>query len=240
LGKRIFGISSLANDEERAEAYELVQSFDENDGVSSVKFFYFSAAAFVLLIALFATTSELPVLKDLGLGFVALSFGLMSLWAYKHEIGQFYAGLDWDLIWFFMTLFAVINTMEHAGVLQLIGNGIESVINLGEYLGSGGLLWASATASSVTDNIPLAAVLAKILAARQPALTPDSSLWWCVIFGANLGGNLTPIGSASTVVAVTLMQRNELAVGFVKFIKISFPFAILQLLLATGYVLAAL
>lgn len=157
------------------------------------------------------------------------------LWAYKHEVDEFYSGLDWDLIWFFMTLFVVINTMEHAQVLGLIGSGIEKVIGLGDTVGGAGLLWSAAIASSVTDNIPLAAVLSKILALRDTAA--ESTLWWSVIFGANLGGNLTPIGSASTVVAVTVMQKNNLGMTFGRFVKLSFPFAMVQLVLATFFVL---
>ena len=60
---------------------------------------------------------------------------------------------------------------------------------------------------------------------------------WCVIFGANLGGNITPIGSASTVVAVTLMHKNKISLGFAQFVKQAIPFAIAQLILATAYVL---
>lgn len=238
LGQRVYQIPRLSNDEERKVAREKVAAFDENDGIHSQRFFYTSGAASILLILLFATTAYLPYLKDLGLGFVALSFGILTLWAFKHEVGKFYSGLDWDLVWFFMTLFVVINVMEHAEVLALIGSGIKHILNLGEMLGSAGLLWCSAAASSVTDNIPLAAVLAKVLQAKQTAA--ESNLWWSVIFGSNLGGNITPIGSASTVVAVTIMHKHRLAMSFLGFVKAAVPFALLQLALATIYVLAFL
>ena len=64
------------------------------------------------------------------------------------------------------------------------------------------LLWCSSIFSSVTDNIPLSAMLAKIFCATEPRTPSDSPLWWAIIFGCNLGGNMSPIGSASTVVAV--------------------------------------
>ena len=237
LGKRMFKITSFASEQERSDAAVLVESFDENDGIKSKGFFYFSAVSFVCLIGLFATCQNIPYLRDLGLGFIAISFALFMLWTYKHKVDEFYSGLDWDLIWFFMTLFVVINTMEHAQVLALIGTGIEHVIGLGDTVGVGGLLWCSAIASSVTDNIPLAAVLSKVLVLRTPPTPAESSLWWSVIFGANLGGNLTPIGSASTMVAVTVMQKNKLGVTFARFVKLSFPFAAVQLILATLFVL---
>ncbi len=66
---------------------------------------------------------------------------------------------------------------------------------------------------------------------------PDSALWWSVVFGANLGGNITPIGSASTLVAVTIIHKQGLSMSFVRFVKIATPYAAAQLLLATAYVL---
>ena len=61
-----------------------------------------------------------------------------------------------------------------------------------------------------------------------------------MVFGANLGGNITPIGSASTLVAVTIIHRYKLPLSFAGFVKVALPFAIMQLVLATIYVLVFL
>ena len=114
---------------------------------------------------------------------------------YKAEANTFYSAIDWDLILFFAFLFVTIHVMEQALVLDLIGKGFAPIIALGDLLGGGLLLAVAAAASSVTDNIPLAAMLAKILSSPAFATQSDSLLWWSVVFGANLGGNLTPIGS---------------------------------------------
>ncbi len=65
-------------------------------------------------------------------------------------------------------------------------------------------------------------------------------LWWAVIFGANLGGNLTPIGSASTLVAVTIIHKHEIPFSFGQFVRKAAPFAAIQILLALVYVLVFL
>ena len=84
-------------------------------------------------------------------------------------------------------------------------------------------------------------MLAKILGADpEIGANPDSPFWWAVIFGANLGGNLTPIGSASTLVGVTIMHKHELGVSFAGFVKRALPFAALQLVLAIVYVIVFL
>ena len=129
--------------------------------------------------------------------------------------------------------------MEHAQVLHLIGEWLKPILSLGESTGPASLLVTSAVASSVTDNIPLAAMLAKILANMpEVAANPDSPYWWAVIFGANLGGNLTPIGSASTLVAVTIIHKYELKLSFAGFVKVALPYALIQLALAVVYLLA--
>ncbi|NOX56513.1 MAG: hypothetical protein GXP27_19135, partial [Planctomycetes bacterium] len=240
LGRRAFGIHGLADEAERKAAREQVENFDPNENVPSERFFWFSVAALVLFITCLAAQPKLPAFKDLGMGFVALLFAGVVLVAYKHEVDKFYAAVDWDLLAFFAGLFVVINTMEHAGVLAEIGRWLSAVLKLPRFLDASVLLGASAAASSVTDNIPLAAMLAKILAidptvqAAQPVSA--SPFWWSVIFGANLGGNITPIGSASTVVAMTIIHRHGLPLSFFGFVRHAALFAAVQLVLAMLYV----
>ncbi len=239
LGARLFDIRSLKSDSEQQQAAELIQGFDERDGIRSQGFFWFATAALVAFILAIATTSITPVIKDLGMGFVAMAFAVMVLARFKHEVNEFYRAIDWDLILFFMSLFVVINVMEHARVLDLIGQGVAWMIGDGQgSLGTAALLVSSSVFSSVTDNIPLAAMLARILDGL--GVPGDSSLWWSVVFGANLGGNITPIGSASTLVAVTIIHKYRIRLGFGSFIRLALPFAAMQIALATVYVLLAL
>ncbi|MEZ6185183.1 MAG: SLC13 family permease [Planctomycetota bacterium] len=239
LGEKLFRIKPLRDDAARREAAAQVAAFDENDGIRSRGFFNFAAAAFVVFILALALQSQLPLVggeHGLGMGFVALAFAAIMLLRYKHEVHTFYSAVDWDLLAFFSSLFVVIYVMEHAAVLSTMGQALAWLLDRGENLGIGLLLWAAAGLSSVTDNIPLAAMLAKILP-KGRELTADSMEWWAVIFGANLGGNLTPIGSASTVVAVTIMAKQGVPLSFLRFVRLALPFAVLQLVLATGYVL---
>ena len=237
-GARLFGIERLRDEEEAAAAREMVAEFDENDGIESAGFFWFGAAMLLLFIGVIATTSILPYVRDLGMGYVALAFASIMLVRYKAVADRFYKAIDWDLLGFFCGLFIVINVMEHARVLDLIGAGLTAIIDLGPTVGSSLLLVTSAAASSVTDNIPLAAMMGKILSAHPEIGTdPNSPFWWSVVFGANLGGNITPIGSASTLVAVTIIHKYEIKLSFGSFVVKALPFAALQIALATVYVL---
>ncbi|MCA9792466.1 MAG: hypothetical protein KC910_11745, partial [Candidatus Eremiobacteraeota bacterium] len=152
-----------------------------------------------------------------------------------HKVEEAVDTVEWSLVLFFASLFVIIGVMELAGVLAAIGDGLKLLLNLPRVAGASAILWSSALASSVTDNIPLAVVLSKILSLMQ--VPSDSVLWWSVIFGANLGGNITPIGSASTVVAMTVIKKEGLDLSFLGFVKMALPFALIQLVLATIYLL---
>ena len=71
----------------------------------------------------------------------------------------------------------------------------------------------------------------------EAAAAVPRAQWWAVVFGANLGGNIKPIGSASTVVACTLLKKHQLKVSFLDFVKVGAIFAAVQLILASGYLL---
>jgi Na+/H+ antiporter NhaD/arsenite permease-like protein len=238
MGSRVFKIGSLKTEGEKKSSKELVSGFDENEGIESAGFFRFGAVMTFVFIATVAMTSQLPVLSDLGLGFVALAFAGIMLMRFKSVADRFYKAIDWDLIVFFVCLFAVINVMEHALVLNLIGDWLKPILGMGDSAGPAALMVASAAASSVTDNIPLAAMLAKILGGiPEMASNPDSPYWWAVIFGSNLGGNITPIGSASTLVSVTIIHKYGLKLSFAGFVKVALPYAIIQLAIGVVYLL---
>ena len=239
LGSMLFKIKRLKTEEEKVEARRLVAGFDENDGIESWGFFRFAAAMLVLFILTIATTSVLPGISSLGMGFVAMAFAVVMLWRYKSDVNQFYSAVDWDLLGFFAALFVVIYVMEHAMVLHAIGNGLQMVLQdfkaePANQMDAAVLLFGSAVFSSVTDNIPLAAMFGSIL--HDLGTPNNSTLWWAVIFGANLGGNLTPIGSASTLVAVTIMHKHKVPMSFMGFVKAAVPYAAVQLVLAVVYV----
>ena len=213
----------------------MVEGFDASDGIESKGFFALSWGLLIAFIVGIATTSVIPGISELGMGFVAMSFAVIAALRYKNKVDERFAALDWALIFFFIFLFVVIGVMEHAGVLGLLGDGIAQLLGLGDMAGAAGLLVSSALASSVTDNVPLAAVMAKIL--EGLSVPGDSHLWWATIFGTNLGGNFTPIGSASTVVAVSIIAKQGLELSFIGFVKKALPFAVAHVLLALAYVL---
>ena len=114
-----------------------------------------------------------------------------------------------------------------------MGKGIDWLIANTGMFASSILVWVTGILSGLTDNVPLAAMLGKML---DPA-TVDQDVFWSAIIGGNLGGNITPIGSAAVVVGVTLMKREGIKITFLGFMKTAAPFAIAQLIIGSAYLL---
>ena len=65
----------------------------------------------------------------------------------------------------------------------------------------------TAVTSGIMDNIPVAATMIPIVATMTETL-PAAPLWWGLTISANLGGNGTPIGSISGVIALSALQES--------------------------------
>lgn len=232
FGKKVMPLKS-AEDKERNLA--LVNAFDEWETVEDRKFFFTSIVAVVLVIFGFAFKAQIPILRDFGIEVVAMGAAVVMMLLHAKDVEHDLDNVEWSLVFFFVGLFTIIGVMEKADVLAMIGKLLDGLTNK---TGPVGLMWFTALFSSITDNIPLAAMLAKIFGAtpEQVAEVPRD-VWWAIVFGANLGGNITPIGSASTVVACTIMKQHKLKVTFLEFVKIGGVFAVVQLILASGYLL---
>ncbi len=99
----------------------------------------------------------------------------------------------------------------------------------------------SAVASSIVDNIPVAATLIPIVKniAADPTV-PVEPLWWTLIICCNLGGNGTPIGSISCVIAIYALKKEEgVHVGWGTFLKIGGLIMLIQVAGAILYVMLA-
>ena len=229
-------IRSLTDEEEILQSADKVAEFDPEEAIRDRGFFGTAWVGMVAVVLGFAFQAQIPVLRDMGLEAVALGAAALFLLLYApHHVEEAVDKVEWSMVLFFASLFVIIGVMDLAGVLETIGKGVETLLNFPHAASLSSILWFSAGASSVTDNIPLAAVLARILALLH--VPGSSGLWWAVILGANLGGNLTPIGSASTVVAMTVIKKEGINLSFMDFVKMALPFALIQLVLANLYLM---
>jgi Na+/H+ antiporter NhaD/arsenite permease-like protein len=142
---------------------------------------------------------------------------------------------------FFFGLFVCVGGLEKTGVLEMLADYIGSVAGGHSALVISIILWVSALASAIIDNIPFAATMVPVirsLSQAQGFALP--MLAWTLALGTDIGGNATPIGASANVVGTAIAERNGYPIGWGRFCKYAFPamiivIAVCNLLLVFRY-----
>jgi Na+/H+ antiporter NhaD/arsenite permease-like protein len=77
----------------------------------------------------------------------------------------------------------------------------------------------------VVDNIPFAVTMSYVIKdlAGISGVLGTSIMVWAVSLGTDIGGNATPIGASSNIVAYNSMEKHGLSLGWMRWIKIAVP-----------------
>jgi Na+/H+ antiporter NhaD/arsenite permease-like protein len=97
------------------------------------------------------------------------------------------------------------------------------------------LIWFSAIASGIVDNIPYTATIIPLVQNLSQVM-PAEPLWWSLALGACLGGNFTLVGAAANVVVANLAEKSGHPISFALFLRYGAITTVLSLILASGYV----
>ena len=130
--------------------------------------------------------------------------------------------VDWWNLTFFMMLFSMAGALRYTGVTDVLAGAIFTV--------SGGqqvpimtfVLFFSAILSGFVDNVPLVAAFIPIVQSFSTIGGVNVyPLWWAMLFGGTLGGNLTIIGSTANIVAIGVLEKRKgILVTFLTWFKI--------------------
>ena len=131
-------------------------------------------------------------------------------------------------------LFIVIGSLTYNGIIDDIS---QLLVNLGGsnlFLMYSLIVWASVLFSAFIDNIPYVATMLPVVAGIAARMGCDARLlYFGLLVGATLGGNLTPIGASANIAAIGILQKEGYEVKASDFLKIGVPFTLLAVL--TGY-----
>jgi len=150
----------------------------------------------------------------------------------EHEI-------EWPTLIFFMMLFIVVSGAEETGMIQIIADWVKDISKGSLVIAILMILWVSAIASAIIDNIPFTATMLPIVAYLTTAIPGAESgvLWWSLALGACLGGNGTMIGASANVVTVGMAERAGYPISFMQYVKAAFIPMIITVILASFWLL---
>lgn len=140
----------------------------------------------------------------LGLGIVWLAVDLLRLRQSNStklatSIEKFFQKTDIASIYFFIGILIAVNALRYLGILAFISNNIFGANPSSLRIISGNI--SIGLLSAVFDNIPLTA------AAIDIVKTNAANLWTLLAFTVGVGGSLFIIGSASGIIAMTLIEN---------------------------------
>ncbi len=143
--------------------------------------------------------------------------------------------IEWPTLVFFVMLFIVVGATISTGVIQLVASWIRDLSGGNLIAAMMLIMWVSAAASAVIDNIPFTATMLPVVAyltSTIPSSRPDI-LWWALSLGACFGGNGTLIGASANVVTAGLLERSGFPLRFADFLKVGGPVTVVNLIIST-------
>ena len=190
------------------------------------------AAAVVMLLTIVGFISYESL--NLTPAFVAVTGGFLMLIIQTREPQGVLREIDWSTLLFLSGLFIMINGLSEIGVIGGLAGWLSALIGTKPLNATINLMWLSGIASSIVDNIPLSSSLAPIV--RDMVVDGGSRLlWWGLVIGANLGGNMTPIGSPSNVITIGISEQEGYPISFTMFLKLGLSLTILYFIISMGY-----
>jgi len=118
-----------------------------------------------------------------GAGILAMISRVNMVELLEHEI-------EWPTLIFFMMLFVIVAGAEETGLIQIIADWVNHMSRGSLVAAIVMILWVSALASAIIDNIPFTATMLPIVAYLNEVVpgAQGGILWWALALGACLGG----------------------------------------------------
>ncbi len=167
---------------------------------------------------------------------IALAGAVLLMIVTREEPEDVLLTVEWPTLFFFMGLFVLVESLVKTGVITNLAQK-ALILTQGDFrLTAILILWVSAFASAIVDNIPFVAAMIPLLKdVGAMSGMPMDPLWWSLALGACLGGNGTLIGASANVVVAGIAERNGLKITFWGFTRVGMPLMIVSVIISTGY-----
>jgi Na+/H+ antiporter NhaD/arsenite permease-like protein len=144
--------------------------------------------------------------------------------------------VEWSTLFFFVGLFILVEGVVSTGIMAGIASAIADAVGQDVGLAAMAMLWFSAIASAIIDNIPYTATAIPVVDHLVEGGLPSDALWWSLALGACLGGNLTIVGASANVVVANVAERAGHPIGFAQFLRYGAIVVVGSLLISSAYV----
>ena len=151
---------------------------------------------------------------------IFLSKGTDSMW---HSL----KAIDYDTMLLLAGLFCVISGITNVGIIDELAAIIADAGKGNVFMLYTVIVFGSVAISAFIDNIPYVATMLPVLGSLSAVMSANPLLlYFGLLIGATLGGNLTPIGASANIAGVGMLRKEGYEVSFGDFMKIGVPFTL--------------
>lgn len=145
-----------------------------------------------------------------------------------------FAEMDYQTLLLLASLFVVIQGITSAGVIDKLAELLVKMGGSNLFLMYTIIVFASVVISAFVDNIPyVLTMLPVVTGVAQSMGVAPYVLYFGLLVGATLGGNITPIGASANITGIGILRKEGYEVKARDFMKISVPFTLTAVL--SGY-----
>ncbi|XP_040192247.1 P protein isoform X1 [Rana temporaria] len=224
-----------------------IQELQKRHGITDKILLIKCLSVLGFVIFMFFLNSFVPAIH-LDLGWIAI---LGSLWllvlADIHDFEMILHRVEWATLLFFAALFVLMEALANLHLIDYIGEQTAVLIKgvpEDERLAIAIILvvWVSALASSLIDNIPFTTAMIPVLinlSQDADVDLPVKPLLFALAIGACFGGNGTLIGASANVVCAGIAEQHGYGFSFMEFFRLGFPMMIISTTIGMCYLLVA-
>lgn len=144
--------------------------------------------------------------------------------------------IDFFTLLLLMGLFVVVGGLTQAGVIERFAAFIARTGQGNVFVIYTMIVWMSVIISGFVDNIPYVATMLPVVGGVASILGIEPNLlYFGLLCGATLGGNLTPIGASANITGIGLLRKEGYEVSAGQFMRLGIPFTLAAVI--TGYLL---
>jgi Na+/H+ antiporter NhaD/arsenite permease-like protein len=195
-----------------------VMSLEEREAIRDPRLLIKCGVVLVAVLAGFVAHKPIHMEPSLvalvGAGILIVISGL--------EHSDYLASVEWETLLFFAGLFVMVGALVKTGVVNELARFATEATGGHALLTTMLILAASFVISGIINNVPYAATMAPIVAQLIPSVAGHvhpQVLWWALVLGTDLGGNLTAVGASANVVILGIARRADSPISFWEFTR---------------------
>ena len=202
---------------------------------------YIPSLLMIGVIVTLITASQFENKPQLTNGLICISYAVIGIFyrAIREKssdvVKRAIQAIDFNTLLLLIGLFIVIAGITEAGVIDAIADLFVKLGGSSVFVMYTMIVLVSVVISAFVDNIPYVATMLPVVQGIATSMGVEPYvLYFGLLIGATLGGNLTPVGASANIAAIGILNKEGYKVSSKDFFRIGIPFTLIAVF--SGYI----